>query len=306
MEDLGLVSASAEDDADHSVTTSVASLSHSSLAVFGSFESLDLPHIRLDVCRLQTADRFDEEIWPQLVVVGRGVFVAVELLGCGGHQELKQKFAVVLAQPPRKPGQALGLPLVQLDVTLRVVANAGSSAGRREGVVERKVPWFPDFVSAVELARVQTRSVGLADPVHQYFNALENRSGYVIGWISGASLSEHLPCRYCPRIMGFYPSSNSQGMAHCRIAEPGDVARSFGSRMVALGKRDSLAFDRHRIISLASLSRLLTTEVASEAALAAPVACRTKTFRGSTYRRQRNRRSNRSQISSRRFSVVKS
>ncbi len=35
------------------------------------------------------------------------------------------------------------------------------------------MPWFPDFVSAVELARGQTRSVGLADPVHQYLNALE-------------------------------------------------------------------------------------------------------------------------------------
>ncbi len=35
------------------------------------------------------------------------------------------------------------------------------------------MPWFPDFVSAVELARGQTRSVGLADPVRQYFDALE-------------------------------------------------------------------------------------------------------------------------------------
>ncbi len=36
------------------------------------------------------------------------------------------------------------------------------------------MPWFPDFVSAVELARRQTRSVGLADPVQQYFKALES------------------------------------------------------------------------------------------------------------------------------------
>ena len=35
------------------------------------------------------------------------------------------------------------------------------------------MPWFPDFVSAVELARHQTRSVGLADPVQRYFNAFE-------------------------------------------------------------------------------------------------------------------------------------
>ena len=34
------------------------------------------------------------------------------------------------------------------------------------------MPWFPDFVSAVELAREQTRAAGLADPVGQYFTAL--------------------------------------------------------------------------------------------------------------------------------------
>src|SRR6266576_305541 len=34
------------------------------------------------------------------------------------------------------------------------------------------MPWFPDFVSAVELARKQTRAVGHADPVGQYFTAL--------------------------------------------------------------------------------------------------------------------------------------
>ncbi|MTD53094.1 nuclear transport factor 2 family protein [Amycolatopsis pithecellobii] len=36
------------------------------------------------------------------------------------------------------------------------------------------MPWFPDFVTAVELARRQTRSAGLADPVAQYFAALEH------------------------------------------------------------------------------------------------------------------------------------
>ncbi|MET0864586.1 MAG: nuclear transport factor 2 family protein [Nakamurella sp.] len=36
------------------------------------------------------------------------------------------------------------------------------------------MPWFPDFFSAVELARRQTRADGLADPVGEYFNALTN------------------------------------------------------------------------------------------------------------------------------------
>jgi hypothetical protein len=34
------------------------------------------------------------------------------------------------------------------------------------------VPWFPDFVGAVELARQQTRAAGQADPVGQYLTAL--------------------------------------------------------------------------------------------------------------------------------------
>jgi hypothetical protein len=34
------------------------------------------------------------------------------------------------------------------------------------------MPWFPDFASAVELARRQTRAAGKADPVGQYFAAL--------------------------------------------------------------------------------------------------------------------------------------
>ena len=34
------------------------------------------------------------------------------------------------------------------------------------------MPWFPDFTSAVELARRETRVAGQADPVAQYFTAL--------------------------------------------------------------------------------------------------------------------------------------
>jgi hypothetical protein len=38
--------------------------------------------------------------------------------------------------------------------------------------MECDMPWFPDFASAVELARRQTRAAGLADPVGKYFTAL--------------------------------------------------------------------------------------------------------------------------------------
>ncbi len=34
------------------------------------------------------------------------------------------------------------------------------------------MPWFPEFTSAVELARSQTRAAGQGDPVGQFFTAL--------------------------------------------------------------------------------------------------------------------------------------
>jgi len=39
--------------------------------------------------------------------------------------------------------------------------------------MEFLMPWFPDFVGAVELARRQTQQAGRADPVMQYFTALD-------------------------------------------------------------------------------------------------------------------------------------
>jgi ketosteroid isomerase-like protein len=37
-----------------------------------------------------------------------------------------------------------------------------------------EMPWFPDFTNAVELARRQARAAGQADPVTQYFTALNS------------------------------------------------------------------------------------------------------------------------------------
>ncbi len=42
------------------------------------------------------------------------------------------------------------------------------------------MPWFPDFVSAVELARRQNRAAGLADPVAQYFEALNKGDAHTL------------------------------------------------------------------------------------------------------------------------------
>ncbi len=42
------------------------------------------------------------------------------------------------------------------------------------------MPWFPDFVSAVELARRQTRDQGQADPIGQYLTALSDGDAHVL------------------------------------------------------------------------------------------------------------------------------
>ena len=42
------------------------------------------------------------------------------------------------------------------------------------------MPWFPDFVSAVELARQQTRAAGQADPVAQYLTALNKGDTHLL------------------------------------------------------------------------------------------------------------------------------
>ena len=46
------------------------------------------------------------------------------------------------------------------------------------------MPWFPDYIGAVELARRETRAAGQADPVAQYLNALHqgDTRGIEAGW----------------------------------------------------------------------------------------------------------------------------
>ena len=42
------------------------------------------------------------------------------------------------------------------------------------------MPWFPDFVGAVELARRDTQLAGRGDPVAQYLRALEQGDSHVL------------------------------------------------------------------------------------------------------------------------------
>src|SRR6202167_618229 len=45
---------------------------------------------------------------------------------------------------------------------------------------ETVMPWFPDFASAVELSRQQTRAAAAADPVSHYFTLLNTGDTHAI------------------------------------------------------------------------------------------------------------------------------
>jgi ketosteroid isomerase-like protein len=46
--------------------------------------------------------------------------------------------------------------------------------------MEVEMPWLPEFVSAVELVRLETRAAGQADPVAQYFAALSSGDAHAL------------------------------------------------------------------------------------------------------------------------------
>ncbi|HKA02699.1 MAG TPA: nuclear transport factor 2 family protein [Acidimicrobiales bacterium] len=55
------------------------------------------------------------------------------------------------------------------------------------------MPWFPDFVSAGELARRQTRDAGQADPVGQYLTALNDADTHALETVWPGKVVVHDP-----------------------------------------------------------------------------------------------------------------
>jgi ketosteroid isomerase-like protein len=55
------------------------------------------------------------------------------------------------------------------------------------------MPWFPDFSSAVELARRQTQAAGRADPVAQYFAALNEGDTHLLETVWPGEVVIHDP-----------------------------------------------------------------------------------------------------------------
>ena len=70
------------------------------------------------------------------------------------------------------------------------------------------MPWFPDFASAVELARQQTRAAGLADPVGQYFAALNKGDTHVLETVP------HLLQPVAGRRAASHPASGTRARSH--------------------------------------------------------------------------------------------
>jgi len=55
------------------------------------------------------------------------------------------------------------------------------------------MPWFPDFTSAAELARRQTRAAGRLDPVGQYFTALNQGDAHALETVWPGEVVIHDP-----------------------------------------------------------------------------------------------------------------
>jgi ketosteroid isomerase-like protein len=55
------------------------------------------------------------------------------------------------------------------------------------------VPWFPEFVNALELVRRQTRAAGLADPATQYLRALSHGDAAVLETVWPGDVVVHDP-----------------------------------------------------------------------------------------------------------------
>ena len=80
------------------------------------------------------------------------------------------------------------------------------------------MPWFPDFVSAVELARSQTQAAGLADPVGQYFIALNKGDTHVLEQAAvDAGDAEAVVNTFAPD--GYFREPIGPHPTHCGTAE---------------------------------------------------------------------------------------
>jgi hypothetical protein len=97
------------------------------------------------------------------------------------------------------------------------------------------MPWFPDFVSALALVRRQTRAAGQADPVGQYFTALNRGDTHVLETAWPGEVVVHDPC--AGKIRGHkqlrrFVSQNKSWLAERRARIETVASTSAGGRAV--------------------------------------------------------------------------
>src|SRR4051812_11972424 len=69
----------------------------------------------------------------------------------------------------------------------------GSDRHRVTSPLGVRMPWFPDFTNAVELARRETRAAGLTDPAMQYLNALNAGDAQILETVWPGDVIVHDP-----------------------------------------------------------------------------------------------------------------
>jgi SnoaL-like domain len=103
------------------------------------------------------------------------------------------------------------------------------------------MPWFPEFVTAVELARSQTRATGQTDPVGQYFAALNAGDTHVLetAWLSehGARIetvsSLSADGRAVVELLAHLASDGREEVAWPVAVAPGDVVGRYQAALEA-------------------------------------------------------------------------
>ncbi len=85
------------------------------------------------------------------------------------------------------------------------------------------MPWFPDFASAAELARRQTRAAGLADPVGQYLTALNEGDTRILEteWPGEVVIYDPRAGEIRAFFTWCFSAGGGIGLEHCAVTDDG-------------------------------------------------------------------------------------
>src|SRR5215469_11927004 len=158
LKHLCLVCAAAEHDARDAAATLGTRLGYYLLAGSPAIQSFDLPDVRLDAARLQSRDGRDDEVGPQLAVVFTLVAAEpIQLRPRGRHQQLEEELALPVPEPMAERREPLGLPAIQVRVTVGVVADQHLDES-----------WIERLYVRAEIVAVLKLKLILTGPLHRH------------------------------------------------------------------------------------------------------------------------------------------